>query len=234
MKKFKVLSGVLMVLIVGFLAMQCQHEDGEAIPVQGPDPIEHGDQIANCTGCDTDTGVPGSWFIDQNHSNVMWETQYKAFGSKLTGRFDSFFLTSLNFDEGVPSNIAFDGHVWLNSVNTSEPGRDDGCLLTTFGTDADNTTEDANKATLVSIAGSGRYSSTDAGFLVDANFTFLGITEIVTVKIFFAPKFSAGATEDAIGLNSVFEIAKADFLPNDSNIGDVIQIEVNTLIRVNK
>jgi len=142
-------------------------------------------------------------------------------------------MDALNFDEGVPSNITFEGHVWLNTVNTSEPGRDDGCLLTTFGTDADNTTEAANLATLVSKAGTGRYSTSDAGFLVDADFTFLGITKTVTVKMFFAPKFDIG-TAFAAGLNTEFEIASDDFLPNDTNIGDAIVIELNTLMRIKK
>lgn len=233
MKKFKVLSAAFMVLIVGFIAIQCQHEDGEAIPVVGPDPIEHGTEIIPCTACNTVPGGAGVWYLDKAHSNVMWETQYKVFGSKLTGRFDSFFLDNLNFDEGVPSNITFEGHVWLNTVNTSEPGRDDGCLLTTFGTDADNTTEDANKAILKAVAGSGRYSTTDGGFLVDADFTFLGITKPVTVKMFFAPKYDIG-TAFAAGLNSEFEISSDDFLPNDTNIGDVVRIEMNTLMRIKK
>src|SRR6476620_2112314 len=120
MKKLKVLTTVFMMLLVGFFAMQCQHEDSEAIPVVGPDPIEHGDEIITCTTCNTNPSTSGAWYHDKAHSNVMWETQYKVYGSKLTGRFNQFFLNSLNFDEGVPSNIAFDGYVRLNTVNTGE------------------------------------------------------------------------------------------------------------------
>jgi polyisoprenoid-binding protein YceI len=163
----------------------------------------------------------------------MWETQYKELGSLLTGRFDFFVIDNLNFDEGVPSNISFEGHVRLNTVNTSEPGRDDGCLLTTFKTDIDNVDEPENLATLKSKPGSGRYSTTDAGFLVDADFTFLGITKEVTVKMFFAPKYDIG-TAFAAGLNSEFDINKADFLPNDTNIGNIIRIKINSLMRIKK
>ena len=49
MKKFKLITTLFMVLTVGFLVMQCQHEDGEEIPVVGPDPIEHGEEIIPCT-----------------------------------------------------------------------------------------------------------------------------------------------------------------------------------------
>ncbi|HEU5290436.1 MAG TPA: YceI family protein [Cyclobacteriaceae bacterium] len=234
MKKIKVLTAVFLVLFVGFFAMQCQHEDEDVIPVVGPDPIEHGNEIITCTDCNITSVGPGIWYHDKSHSNVMWETPYKQFGSLLTGRFDYFIINSLNFDEAVPANISFNGHVRLNSVNTSEPGRDDGCLLSTFGTNGTNTDEPANLATLVSIPGTGRYSSTDAGFLVDANFTFLGITKVVTVKMYFAPKFDIG-TAYAAGLYSEFEMnALADFLPGNTNIGEIVKVRINSLMRNKK
>jgi len=233
MKKVKVITVAFMVLIIGFLAIQCQHDDENVIPVVGPDPIERGTEIITCTNCNTTPAGSGVWYMDKAHSNTMWETRYKIFGSKLTGRFDSFFLSALNFDEAHPDLITFTGYVWLNSVNTSEPARDDGCLLTSFGTAGGLTDEAQNKATLVAKAGTGKYSTTDDGFLIDADFTFLGITKTVTVKLYFAPRFDIG-TAFAAGLNSEFEIAKADFLPNDTNIGDIIRIEMNSLMRIKK
>src|SRR5688572_12935257 len=233
MKKFNLITTAFMVLTMSVLIMRCQHEDGAEIPVVGPDPIEHGDEIIPCTDCNNSSVPSNVWYHDKAHSNVMWETRYKEFGSLLTGRFDFFVIDELNFDEAVPSNISFEGHVRLNSVNTSEPARDDGCLLTSFGTDLDNTDEPANLATLKSIAGSGRYSTADAGFLVEANFTFLGITKEVTVKMFFAPKSDIG-TAFMAGLNSEFDIKKADFLPNDTNIGDIVRIKINSLMRIKK
>jgi len=229
MKKSKIISVAVLVLTLGFLAIQCQHEDENVIPVVGPDPIEHGTEIMTCTNCNT-TAPAGTWYLDKAHSNVMWETRYKVFGSKLTGRFDQFFMTALNFDEAHPEKISFNGYVRLNTVNTSEPARDNGCLNTTFGTDEAKVDETVNKATLVSKEGTGKYSSTDDGFLVDADFTFLGITKTVTVKIFFEPRFDIG-TSFAAGLNSEFEITSDDFLPNDSNIGDVVKIEINSLMK---
>lgn len=234
MKKIKVFTVAFMLITTGFFAMQCQHDDQDVIPVVGPDPIVHGTEIMTCTGCNTVPAGGGIWYHDKSHSNVMWETQYKVLGSLLTGRFDYFIINSLNFDEGVPANISFDGYVRLNTVNTSEPGRDDGCLLTTFGTANGLLDEANNLATLISIPGSGRYSASDAGFLVDANFTFLGITKVVTVKMMFAPKFDIG-TAYAAGLYSEFEInALDDFLPGNTNIGDVVKIRINSLMRIKK
>lgn len=234
MKKFKIISAIFLILTVAFLAIQCQHDDEDVIPVVGPDPIEHGTEVITCTGCNTVPAGGGIWYHDKSHSNVMWETPYKQFGSLLTGRFDYFIINSLNFDEGVPANISFDGYVWLNSVNTGEPGRDDGCLLTTYGTANGKTDEPENKATLISIPGTGRYSATDAGFLVDANLTFLGITKPVTVKMYFAPRFDIG-TAYAAGVYSEFEInALADFLPGNTNIGEVVKIRINSLMRIKK
>src|SRR5690349_9291273 len=118
MKKPKILASMVMVLAACFLIMQCQHDDENTIPIFVTDPIEHGDEIITCTDCNTVPAGGGIWYLDKAHSNVMWETRYKIFGSKLTGRFDSFFMDDLNFDEGVPANITFEGHVWLNTVNT--------------------------------------------------------------------------------------------------------------------
>jgi polyisoprenoid-binding protein YceI len=226
--------------------MQCQHNDEEVVPVVGPDPVVHGTEVVTCTNCTplqvngapsdfSATNVPaGTWYQDKSHSNVMWETPYKQFGSLLTGRFNYFVLKDLNFDEGVPSNISFEGYVRLNTVNTGEPGRDGGCLLTTYGTDATKTTEPENIATLKSKAGTGRYSTTDEGFLVDAQITFLGITKDVTVKMFFSPKTDIG-TAYMSGIYSEFEInALADFLPGNTNIGDKVKIRIDDLLRNKK
>ena len=51
--------------------------------------------------------------------------------------------------------------------------------------------------------------------------------------MFFAPKYDIG-TAFAAGLNSEFDINKIDFLPNDTNIGDIIRIKVNSLMRIKK
>ena len=246
MKRVFNIASLLLIALVGLFIIQCQHEDEKIIPVVGPDPIVHGSETISCTSCtplvengasaDFNSGaVPsGTWYLDKAHSNVMWETQYKQFGSLLTGRFNYFVLSNLNFDEAAPSKISFEGYVRLNSVNTGEPGRDGGCLLTTYGTDASKTSEPENLATLKSVPGSGRYSTTDDGFLVDADFTFLGITKPVIIKMKYYKQADIG-TANMAGIYSEFEInALADFLPGNTNIGDIVKIRVDNLLRNKK
>jgi len=227
------------IFIIFSVSIQCQHDDEEIIPVKGPDPIEHGDEVIlcpNCTPADFNTGgVPAAqWYFDKAHSNVTWETPYKMFGSLLTGRFNYFVLSNLSFYEATPASIVFEGYVRLNTVNTGEPGRDGGCLLGTYGTDATKTDEAENHATLVSIPNSGRYSSVDEGFLVDANLTFLGVTEEVTVKIYFFPVSDQGSYT-MTGLNCEFEFnAISDFGLSSSNVDDKVVVKLNLLLKNKK
>ena len=232
--------------MISFFSMRCQHEDEDIIPVIGPDPVEHGDEVVSCTACTplvsngasadfSSSGVPvNQWYFDKAHSNVRWETPYKTYGSLLTGRFNYFVLENLNFNEAVPSNISFEGYVQLNSVNTGEPGRDTGCLLSTFLTDATKTTETENLATLVSVANSGKYSTSGESFLVDADFTFLGVTKQVTIKLYYFPK-SDQDTYNMVGINGEFQIlAISDFNVASTNIDDKVSIKLNILLKNKK
>ncbi|HEX5000872.1 MAG TPA: YceI family protein [Bacteroidia bacterium] len=198
-----------------------------------------GNEELNCTNCtpenfDANNVAAGVWYFDKAHGNVTWETPYRVLGSPLTGRFDYFYLTSLTFSEQNPSSFAFEGGVRLNTVNTGEPGRDDGCLLTTYGTDAAKTTEPENIASLVSVPGSGRYSTTDAGYLVDADLTFLGVTKTVVVKLMYYKQTDQG-TYDMAGLSAEFTmLAKTDFGVVSSNIDDKVLIKVNANLKNKK
>ncbi len=246
MKKFKVITSLLMLLGIFLFAIRCQHDDEVVIPVKGPDPIVRGTEKVSCTNCTplvsngasadfSATAVPvGTWYFDKGHSNVMWETPYKAFGSLLTGRFNYFVLKNLTFDEAAPATITFDGYVRLNTVNTGEPGRDGGCLLGTYGTDAVKTTEAENNALLVSVPGTGRYSTTDEGYFVDANLTFHGVTKKVVVKLSYA-KQTDQTTYLMSGITAEFDfLALTDFAIVSTNIDDKVKVRVNTLLRNKK
>jgi polyisoprenoid-binding protein YceI len=243
MRTIKSISILFVLSAVGFLASNCQHDDENVVPVKGPDPITHGTETVVCTDCtplvsngassDFNSGnVPaGVWYFDKSHSNVEWESPYKVFGSLLTGRFNYFVLKNFNFNEAAPASLSFEGYVRLNTVNTGEPGRDAGCLLGTFGTEAGKTSEVENLASIISIPGTGRYSATDAGFIVDANFTFHGVTKQVTVKLFYYPQTDQGSYK-MTGISAQFEfLALSDFAISSTNIDDKVVVKMNVLLR---
>ena len=232
---------ILGILLASGLVFTCQHEDEEIIPVKGPDPIVRGTETLNCTNCtplvangasaDFNTGsIPsGQWYFDKAHSNVMWETAYKGVGSLLIGRFTYFVLKDLNFDEANPANISFEGYVRLNSVNTGEPGRDGGCLLTSYGTATAKTVEPENIASLKST--SVEYSTTDDGYIVKANLTFMGFTKEVIGKMYYAKQSDDGAGKLS-GLLAEFPfLSKTDFGIVSSNIADKVTIKINVTLK---
>jgi polyisoprenoid-binding protein YceI len=228
-------------LATGFVFTFCQHDNEEIIPVKGPDPIVRGIETLTCTDCtplvangasaDFNAGnIPsGQWYCDKTHSNVTWETPYKGVGSLLTGRFNYFVLKQLSIDEANPANISFEGYVRLNSVNTGEPGRDGGCLLTTYGTAAGKTVEPENNATLKST--SVQYSTTDEGYIAKADLTFYGFTKEVTGKLYYVKQSDDGAGKLA-GVSMEFSfLAKTDFTISSTNIADKITVKINATMK---
>lgn len=197
----------------------------------------HKDEILSSNGLKivrgTDTYTMGvdNWKNDKLHSNVGWESAYMGGAAMLTGRFNQFGVTSLTFDEANPANTSFEGWVRLNTVNTSEPARDGGCLLSTFGTTATLVDETANLATIKSTKI--ELSTTDKGYIVTANLTFHGVTKQVTGKLSYVPKVHIDASGtapayDVFGLTFTFQIlAKTDFAIVSSSVADAVKITVN-------
>ena len=170
---------------------------------------------------------------DKSHGNVEWSTAYLGGLSSLTGRFNTFGITSFNFDESNPGGINFEAYVWINSVNTSEPGRDGGCLQTTYGTTTAMTTETANVATLKSK--SVELSTTDKGYIVKCDLTFHGVTKEISGKLMYdgMATTGAGATlKNVYGFSFDFQfLSKSDFLITSNNIADKIDVRCNAIFR---
>jgi polyisoprenoid-binding protein YceI len=238
----RLMAGI--VLATGFIFVTCQHDDDVVTPVindNPPPPIQRGDEKLSCSSCtplladgakaDFDaSGVPSdAWYFDKAHSNVQWETQYKAVGALLTGRFNYFVLTDLNFDEQNPSQISFQAYVRLNSVNTGEPGRDGSCLLGTYGTAAGKTVEPENIASLTSVGAV--FSPTDAGYIVRANLTFLGVTKEVTGKMHYVKQQVDGAGK-ICGLMFEFPfLSKTDYGLVSNNVADNVVVKINATLK---
>lgn len=213
---------VATLIVVGFCGYiaGCTHDD-ELLTSQGPN-IERGTEKISLESTNTS--------FDKAHSNVQWASAYLGATSLLTGRFDNFGFDTFNFDESNAAGISFSAWVWLNTVNTSEPGRDDGCLLQTFGTTGALTTEDENLAIITSKEV--ELSTTDKGYNVTADLTFHGVTHEVTCKMNYDGKTPSGGN-DVYGFSLQFQfLAKTDFLIVSSNVGDNADVKCNAVFRV--
>jgi polyisoprenoid-binding protein YceI len=245
MKPVKIGIVIAGLFAVGLILSQCKHDD-TIVPAKGPDPdnIVRGTESISCLTCtplvsngassdfNTSAIPSGQWYCDKSHSNVMWESPYKGVGSLLTGRFNYFVLEKVVFDETDPTKIEFQGYVRLNTVNTGEPGRDGGCLLTTYGTAVGKTTESENIASIKTT--SVKYSETDAGYIATADLTFLGVTKSVSVKLDYekqehfdgAPGYTVSGLEASFVFNAI-----SDFGLVSTNIADQIEVRMNMLLR---
>ncbi len=212
-------ASIVVLSIIGYV-VGCTHDD-EILASQGP-VIVRGTQKVSLTN-------PKHTY-DKTHSNVNWSSAYLGSTALLTGRFDNFGFYSFEFDESNAAGIHFEAWVWLNSVNTSEPGRDDGCLLGTFGTNTTNTTQTENLAVIKSKTV--ELSTTDKGYNLKVDLTFHGVTKEIPAKLFYDGKGMSGANE-VTGFGLEFQIlAKTDFLIVSNNIGDKVEVKCNAIIRI--
>ncbi|MFN8238775.1 MAG: YceI family protein [Chitinophagales bacterium] len=229
-KKTKSDALILMILgiVIGSFMVNCTHKD-EILITKGPVINRGSERVAY------NSSTPSSTAFDKTHGNVNWETVYLGSTAILTGRFDKFGFNTFNFAENNKDSINFDAWVYVNSVNTSEPGRDKGCLQGTFGVDTSMTTAVANVAKLVSK--SVEYSTTDAGYIVKCDFTFHGVTKEVTGKLKYMGKTQTTSgtppvTKDVLGFSFDFQfLAKTDYLLVSNNIADNVTIKCNAIFR---
>lgn len=220
MRSFRVSMLTALLVVMSFFGyiVGCTHDD-EILSSQGPD-ITRGEEKVT---------LGGSTTFDKAHSNVNWASPYLGAASQLTGRFDNFGFTTFEFDEPNADGISFEAWVWLNTVNTSEPGRDDGCLLGTFGTSADLEDEEENLAILKST--SVELSTTDKGYNVVADLTFHGQTHPVNCKMNFDGKTVSGTT-DVFGFSLQFQfLAKTDFGIESNNVADNVDVKCNAVFK---
>lgn len=215
----------LLAFITGYgYLISCTHENDLLISV-GPK-IERGNLVLKFPS-------DGGLTFDKTHGNVNWETPYLGELSVLTGRFNKFGITTFNFDEANPANTNFEAWVWVNSVNTSEPGRDGGCLQTTFGTTTAMTDDPANVAIIKSK--SIENSTSDKGYIVKFTMTFHGATKELTGKLMYDGVITTGegnTAKSAYGFSFDFQfLAKTDFGIVSNNIADNITVKCNAIFR---
>ncbi|HVZ57467.1 MAG TPA: YceI family protein [Chitinophagaceae bacterium] len=215
---------VLSILISGYAYIAaCTHKD-EVVASNGAN-IQRGTLTLTLDPINNPNLV-----FEKSHSNVGWETPYAGSLSLLTGRFNSFGFNSFKFDESHPENTAFEAWVQLNTVNTSEPGRDTGCLLKTYHTGKIGTIDqnvDSNLAVLKTT--SVQFSPTDKGYIVTGTLKFNGVTNAITGKLTYDGSAPSG-TKTKYGFSFNFQIlANTDYLLNSTNIADNVQIKCNAI-----
>lgn len=220
MKTNKILLILASVFFSLAILYSCTHKDDLIAPSSGTSITRGTDKIDLTTG----------WTFDKAHSSVVWSTAYMGSSALLYGRFNMFGVTAVQFDEADPTKTNFEAWVRLNSVNTGEPGRDGGCLLTTFGTNATNLDQPENLATIKTTKV--EFSTADKGYIVTANLTFHGVTKPVTMKLDYVGTSdltsSTGAPYKLGGLTASFQInAKTDFGISSTNIADKVTITIN-------
>jgi len=216
----RIIGGLIVIFsIVGYV-VGCTHDDD--VQQSNGSNIIRGNEKVSLASSNTS--------FDKAHSNVNWSTPYLGSASLLTGRFDNFGFYSFEFDESNAAGIHFEAWVWLNTVNTSEPARDDGCLLSTFGTSSGLTTETQNLAVIKST--SVALSTTDKGYNITADLTFHGVTKSISAKMDFVGKTLSGNT-NVYGFDLQFQfLAKTDFLIASTNIGDACTVKCNAIMDV--
>jgi polyisoprenoid-binding protein YceI len=218
----KIFMGLLLIVISCGYIISCKHEN-ELLISTGPK-IERGTLVLNFP---SDTKVS----YDKTHGNVGWETPFLGGLSNLTGRFNTFGMNTFNFDEANPANSKFEAWVWVNSVNTSEPGRDGGCLQTTFGTTTAMTTDAANVAIIRSK--SIEKSTSDKGYIVKFDLIFHGATKELTGKLMYDGVVTTGsgaAVKNTYGFSFDFQfLAKTDFGIVSNNVADNITVKCNAI-----
>ncbi|MDX1685496.1 MAG: YceI family protein [Saprospiraceae bacterium] len=194
------------------LINSCTHDD-EAETVIPPAQYEYGDDYVS---------TQDGYTFDKTHSSVRWETAYLGSSALLTGRFNEFEL-DIDFFEGESDMTSLSGSVVLSSVNTGEPGRDEGCLLGTFATDVSD--EATFESTEVTEDGKGGYN-------VTGTLTFHGVTSPVTGTLeyvgttFFDENSGVrNAPLNVSGFIVEFEfMAKSVFGIESSNIADRVRV----------
>ena len=143
--------------------------------------------------------------------------------------------TSWAFYENQPEKIRFAGYVQTNQVNTGEPGRDGGCLITTFGTT--KIVAGTQNLTVTNVAyiktTSVIFDPGSSGYIATFNFTWQGggtapVTQSIVGKLSYVPAAVVpGATTSVFGLRLEFQINKADFGIINTEVADKVTIVMN-------
>ena len=215
MKILKQTGFIILILGLAYMPLfinGCTHDD-EMDTIIPPTTFEYGDDFVSTSD---------GYTFDHTHSSVRWETAYFGTAALLTGRFNDFAL-DVDFTQNAADISSLSGWVTLTSVNTGEPGRDQGCLMGTF----DVATQDTATFVSTSITEDGK-----GGYIVEGELNFHSVTAPVSGTLEYAGTTyydeNSGVRNAPLYLSGFiveFEfLAKSIFGIESDNIADGVKI----------
>jgi polyisoprenoid-binding protein YceI len=250
---------VILIMAGGYI-VSCTRDNDLIVPVQLTQPF-----VATRG---TDVLLPGTmtagdttqWKLDKTHSNCMWETKYVGAAGMLTGRFNQFGMhdvtdakairynvastvqplldSSWAFYENDPSKTYINGYVQINTSNTGEPGRDQGCNVAGMGTTAlEPGVQMLNYPNLAKIKSTKvEFDPASNGYIVTLALTYQGklsapLTKTVIGKLQYVKKnrvqFGTAAAYWVFGFKLNFNFNCRDFGISSTSVADNIDITCN-------
>jgi polyisoprenoid-binding protein YceI len=266
----KLLSNKTLMIVLVFISgygyiASCTHKDviPPASATNNP-VITHGDNV-HLPGTMT-AGDTTQWKLDKVHSSVLWSTNYVGLAGLLTGRFNQFGMhdvvaaeminynttgqplkdTSWAFYENDPAKTYFNGYVQINTSNTGEAARDQGCNIVGMGTvPIVSGVQNLTVRNLARIkATKVEFDPLTADYIVTLDLTWHGydtsaqalanpITKSIVGKLKYIPRANVvdavtGTTIYSVfGLQLSFEFNCRDYGIISTSISDKIDIECN-------
>lgn len=247
---------ILLVLISGYgYIASCTHDN--ELP---PPPSSGSVKFTAGTGVflpgNMTAGNTSEWKLDKAHCSVLWSTNYVGAAGLLTGRFNQFGMhdvldaemqnyttagqplkdSSWAFYEGDDSKSYFNGYVQINTSNTGEPGRDNGCNITNLGTTA--VVSGVQNLTVTNVARlkttKVTFDPTTGDYIVNLNMTWQGklatpLTKNLVGRMKYIKRatIAGAAPYDVFGLQLSFQFNCRDFGITSTSIADKVDIQCN-------
>ncbi len=247
---------LVIISIVGYIS-GCTHENAVLPPPSTGTPvIDRGNGVflpGNLTIGDT-----SQWKLDQAHCSVLWSANYLGAAGLLTGRFNEFGMSSISdaqkklyvttgqplkdtswaFYESEPAKTYFNGYVQMNTSNTGQPSRDEGCYLGYVGApkiiDGTQNLTDSNIALIKTT--SVTLDPNTAGYIVTMVLTWQGLLSAphdttINGTLSYVKRATVGAgtasAYDVFGLQLNFSFNCRSFGVTSTQVGDVITLQCN-------
>jgi polyisoprenoid-binding protein YceI len=261
----KLLNNKTLILLLLFVSgagyiVSCTRDNNMIVPVQLTQPFVATRGTAVLSPGTMTTGDPTQWKLDKVHSSCLWSTKYVGAAGLLTGRFNQFGIhdvtdakairynvastvqplldSSWYFNEADPTKTYINGYVQINTSNTGEPGRDQGCNVAGMGTTAlEPGVQMLNYPNLAKIKSTKvEFDPASNGYIVTLALTYQGklaapLTKTIIGKLNYVKKqtvqFGTAAAYDVFGFQLKFSFNCRDFGINSTSIADNIDIECN-------